>query len=65
MHEYLRRIAIAGELNLLPIARSEVADVEVLHDDWCAVYQQKECNCDPVIKCKGKEIKPEGGWHAK
>jgi hypothetical protein len=26
--------------------------IEVLHDDWCRVWQGQRCNCDPDIKLK-------------
>jgi hypothetical protein len=26
--------------------------VDIHHDDWCAVYRGKYCNCDPEIKLR-------------
>jgi len=27
-----------------------VYPVSIVHDDWCRIYKQKPCNCDPWIK---------------
>jgi len=26
--------------------------VDVAHDDWCGIFQQQRCNCDPDIRLK-------------
>ena len=28
-------------------------NVRVYHDDWCAAYQGRACNCNPDIKWDG------------
>lgn len=46
MHEYLRRIFQAQKhFDLKP----GLHDIECQHDDWCGIYKQQECNCDPQI----------------
>jgi hypothetical protein len=32
-----------------PIERGTVHHMVVMHDDWCAFYDDKECNCNPII----------------
>jgi hypothetical protein len=29
-----------------------VHQVSVSHDDWCGIWQQQRCNCDPDITLK-------------
>jgi hypothetical protein len=29
--------------------RGNVSVVSVQHDDWCAIYKGRPCNCDPDI----------------
>ena len=29
--------------------RGKVSDISVQHDDWCAIYKGRPCNCDPDI----------------
>jgi len=24
--------------------------IQVLHDDWCAFFQGRACNCDPIVR---------------
>ena len=31
---------------------SGVKDVDIFHDDWCAIYDGGYCNCDPDIKIR-------------
>lgn len=31
------------------IKRGDVLNVLVAHDDWCAIYDGKPCNCEPDI----------------
>lgn len=32
--------------------------LEVLHDDWCGVFGDRLCDCDPIIKLNGKPVSP-------
>ena len=44
--QYLRKIiATAQQRQLSP----GLHIVQVRHDDWCALWQGGECNCDPEI----------------
>ena len=46
MHEYQKRILRAQDfLQRFP----GVSDVDCRHDEWCGVYLEEECNCDPYI----------------
>lgn len=29
-----------------------VAHIQVSHDDWCAIFRQNPCNCDPDIEVR-------------
>jgi len=32
-----------------PLERGRVYHTVMQHDDWCAFYDGKECNCNPII----------------
>jgi hypothetical protein len=38
-----------------------VAHVEVLHDDWCAHFYGRPCNCDPEIRTGTRIDRRYGG----
>jgi hypothetical protein len=25
-------------------------EVDVLHDDWCAIFRGNPCNCEPIVR---------------
>jgi len=41
---HLPRVAIDA-----PLERGRVYHTVVQHDDWCAFYDDKVCNCNPII----------------
>jgi len=44
---YLKKIsATAQQLQLAP----GLHIVQVLHDDWCAIWRDGECNCEPEVR---------------
>lgn len=48
MHNYIKKIddlASSGAWSAI-----QLQHVRVLHDDWCAVYRESDCDCDPDIK---------------
>lgn len=55
-HNYVRKTA-ALEAVILEMAKSELTvTLDVVHDDWCQVFHQGICNCDPDIIANGKKI---------
>jgi hypothetical protein len=42
------RLLLAHYLNG-GIRRGEVNVVEVLHDDWCSIFNGGACDCDPIV----------------
>ena len=32
-----------------------LADIDIRHDNWCAVYGGHPCNCDPDVKVRGEK----------
>lgn len=49
MHEYLRRIEQAVRRGVIEEMDVPVLDMDIFHDDSCALYSGGECNCDPSI----------------
>jgi hypothetical protein len=35
-----------------------LSDVDIAHDDWCAVYTGGYCNCDPDIRVRKRPTPP-------
>jgi hypothetical protein len=55
-HNYykkLMRLRAAGEIPSGPLT-----EVDVAHDDWCAVYGGGYCNCDPDITVRAPSHAP-------
>ena len=55
-----RQARKAWEKELKKIKRSKkVFFIDIAHDEWCGVYKQNECNCNPdrtLMDEKGKTI---------
>jgi hypothetical protein len=43
---YTDKLKEAGE-KLTP---GQVHEVDVCHDDWCAIFRDNPCNCEPEIR---------------
>jgi len=39
-----------------PLERGRVYHTVVQHDEWCTFYDNKECNCNPIIS---RHVEPE------
>jgi hypothetical protein len=50
-HNYVTKIQQMWATGALP-REVGVHQVSVYHDDWCGVWQQQRCNCDPDIRLK-------------
>ena len=48
---YVRKLRYLYRIGAIP-ASVGVHMVSIYHDDWCGIYQNKPCNCDPDIKLK-------------
>lgn len=54
-HNYrlvIRKLLLTGELKP-PLGRATV--IHIYHDDWCAVYEDGKCNCDPEFQWEHPE----------
>jgi hypothetical protein len=49
-HNYLKKLIKLFDQAKLPKAGLVVLDV--YHDDWCAIYRGRYCNCDPDIRLR-------------
>jgi hypothetical protein len=49
--DYIRHLPVPDE-----IEKGRLYHMVCFHDDWCAIYSDKECNCDPIIKL---HVEPE------
>jgi hypothetical protein len=48
---YLTKLRYLWRIGALPRTVG-VQMVEVYHDGWCGIYQEKRCNCNPDIRLK-------------
>ena len=48
-HNYLRKLRYLMRVGALTHAVG-LYQLTVYHDDWCCIYQDKRCNCDPDIR---------------
>ena len=48
-HNYLRKLRYLMRVGALPHAVG-LHQITVYHDDWCGIYQDKRCNCNPDIR---------------
>jgi hypothetical protein len=55
MHNYLKKIEQMRSEGKIP---AEVTDIRIIHDNWCAFYQDKECDCDPGIEVPQNDALP-------
>ena len=39
----------------------EVFHIEVRHDDWCEIFHNRACNCDPEIESGSRVDRKYGG----
>jgi hypothetical protein len=49
-HNYYKKLMQLHERGELPAG--SLSEVDVCHDDWCAVHAGDYCNCDPDIKLR-------------
>jgi hypothetical protein len=45
--EYMRRLLLAKKRGL--IDGGTIFHAKIYHDDWCAQFSSRACNCDPDI----------------
>jgi hypothetical protein len=50
-HNYVRKLRYLMATGALP-RDVGMQHVRIYHDDWCGVWQEKRCNCDPDIRLK-------------
>ncbi len=48
---YVSKIARLIEKN--PQLRGCALLIDIRHDDWCAIYSGRPCNCDPEVEVFG------------
>jgi hypothetical protein len=49
-HNYYKKLKKLFDQGKIPTMSAQL--VEIYHDDWCAIYRGKYCNCDPDIKLR-------------
>jgi hypothetical protein len=49
----LNRMLAAGQIRL---KGTGVHVLDVTHEDWCAIYQGKTCDCDPDVKLRATVV---------
>jgi hypothetical protein len=50
-HNYLKKLRAMIATGALPCDVG-LHRLTVAHDDWCGVFQQQRCNCDPDIRLR-------------
>lgn len=54
-HNYDKEIKRLGRAGMLK--RGELRFVDIEHDDWCGIYQQGRCDCNPnIVDKKSRQI---------
>ncbi len=46
-HNWQKKFQRLVDSGTLPVG--SVSMVDVAHDDWCEIYNQMPCNCDPAL----------------
>ena len=49
-HNYLKKIRQYAAKHKIPAG--SIQDLVVEHDDWCGIYRNRRCNCDPNVRRK-------------
>jgi hypothetical protein len=52
-HNYMKKLAEMQARGELPAAG--LSDVDIAHDDWCAIYTGSYCNCEPEIRIRKRK----------
>ena len=47
-HNYMKKIMELCRQG--KVSPAGVMMTDIYHDDWCAIYKGRHCNCDPEIK---------------
>ena len=45
-HNYIKKLS---KLDLSDLTAGALHHITIAHDDWCGIYDDKLCNCDPYI----------------
>jgi hypothetical protein len=56
-HNYQKKLATLEEQGQLTFAPG-LHDMVVRHDDWCGVFRDQRCDCDPEIEVSTR--RPDG-----
>ena len=46
---YLKKLRYLHRIGAIP-REVGVHQVSIFHDDWCGIWQQRRCNCEPDIR---------------
>jgi hypothetical protein len=49
-HNYYSKLLALYQRGGIPAA--SLTEVDIFHDDWCAVYKGGYCNCDPDVRLR-------------
>ena len=50
---YIRKIQYLVKVGAIPVDAG-VNHLDVLHDNWCAIFKGKPCNCNPEVHLKAR-----------
>lgn len=56
MNNHIKAIRWLVENRKIPDSKSKAETALALHDTWCEIFQEKECNCQPVIVVQGQKL---------
>jgi hypothetical protein len=48
---YIKKIRYLANIGAIP-RDVGIHTIDVLHDDWCAIFKGKPCNCNPTVRLK-------------
>jgi hypothetical protein len=55
-HNYMKKLIEMYRRGLIPVVA--VMLVDIYHDNWCGIYKNRHCNCDPDIVLPPLPIEP-------
>jgi hypothetical protein len=58
-HNYYPKLIALYEQGKIPT--KSLTEVDIYHDDWCAIYGGGHCSCDPEIKLRRSPGRNGGG----
>ena len=54
---YIKKVI--EESKKIDFTKPAVHHMDIFHDDWCAIFQGKPCNCNPDVKLLPSDKSPK------